>query len=72
MTIKDWMNCSGFTYRELAPRMGLTAGTLCQKVNGTVDWKPRDLAFLHREFGLSADFVLGFEGESNEKPLQLV
>lgn len=72
MNIKDWMTSSGFTYRELAPLMGQTAGTLCQKVNGTVAWQPRDLAFLHREFGLSADFVLGFEEGTHEKPLQLV
>lgn len=69
---KEWMNSRGYTYRELAPLMGIDASSLCRKANGLTSWSPRDLVFLHHKFGLSADFVLGLEEGVNEKPLQLV
>lgn len=72
MNFKLWMVNNGLSYNKLALIMGLSCSTLWKKVNGDIDWKPRDLAFLHREFGLSADFVLGFEEGTHEKPLQLV
>lgn len=55
----EWMGNQSLTYQSLAARMGQSSSNVWKKVNGQMAWQPSDLRFLHDEFGLSSDFVLG-------------
>lgn len=63
--MRDWMLDHGLTYRTLAPLMGQSASNICKKVQGAVAWQSSDLRFFHDRYGLSSDFVLGLDGETD-------
>lgn len=63
-TISRWMQSQSLTYRSLARRMEQSPSNVWKKVNGHMAWQSSDLRFFHDEFGLSADFVLGLDGEA--------
>ncbi|MEF2737513.1 MAG: XRE family transcriptional regulator [Bifidobacterium choerinum] len=69
--MREWMTAQGLTYRTLAFSMGQSASNICKKVQGLVAWQPADLRFLHDEFGLSSDFVLGLDGEAGRADVEL-
>ena len=64
--MKKWLQENRISYRRLAAEMGQSASGLCKKVNGETAWQQSDLIFLHAEYGLSSDFVLGISGRGTE------
>ncbi len=69
--MRDWMRKQQLTYRSLACLMGQSASNLCKKIQGDVEWQSSDLRFLHDEFGLSSDFVLGLGDEAGRAGARL-
>lgn len=69
--MRAWMQQQRLTYRSLARLMGQSASNICKKVQGEVEWQSADLRFLHDEFGLSSDFVLGLDGEAERADARL-
>ena len=57
--VKEWLADHEISYRDLASRMGQSPASISQKLNKQTPWQQRDLLFLHDEYGLSSDFVLG-------------
>lgn len=69
--MRDWMRGQRLTYRSLACLMGQSASNVCKKIQGDVEWQSSDLRFLHDEFGLSSDFVLGLGDEAERVDTRL-
>lgn len=69
--VSQWMRSQSLTYRSLATQMGQSSSNVWKKVNGKMAWQPSDLRFLHDEFGLSSDFVLGLDGEAERADARL-
>lgn len=61
MRLKEWLVANGVSYRELAEGSGQSKANISGKVNGQIAWQPHDLRYLHEQYGLSADFVLGLD-----------
>ena len=59
MSMKEWLEENGLSYRDFAAIMGQSPSSICKKVNGETAWQQKDLLFLHDHYGLSSDFVLG-------------
>ena len=59
MTMKEWMQAQGLSYRRLAADMRQSPSGLCKKINGRTKWQEDDLRWLNDHYGLSSDFVLG-------------
>lgn len=69
--MRVWMREQQLTYRSLACLMGQSASNICKKIQGDVEWQSSDLRFLHDEFGLSSDFVLGLGDEAERVDTRL-
>lgn len=65
--MKKWLSDQGISYRQLATVMGMSPSAVCKRVNGQVPWTGTDLLLLHRQYGLSSDFVLDIEPIQTEK-----
>lgn len=65
--IRSWRESNGFTQHQIASAMGQSDSNYSQKENNQTAWQVSDLNFFQREYGLSADFVLGFTGESADE-----
>lgn len=66
--IKMWFLEHGISQRHLATLLDLTPGTINGKLNGWISWTQHDLEVLHREFGLSSDFVIDLSGIEQTQP----
>lgn len=69
--MSQWMHTQLLTYRSLAEHMEQSPSNVWKKVNGKMAWSAEDLRLLHDEFGLSADFVLGLDGEAGRADVEL-
>lgn len=63
--LKVWLLEQGMSYRSLATRMGQSPSNISKKLNGHMKWQSNDLVWIHLNFGLSSDFVLGLSDEQN-------
>ena len=70
-TMKAWLRSNNISYRRLAEIMKQSPASISQKVNCKTAWSAEDLRLLHDEFGLSADFVLGLDGEAECADVEL-
>ena len=67
--MKLWLQRHGISQRYLASLLDLTPGTINGKVNGWISWTQHDLEVLHKEFGLSSDFVIDLSSIEQTQPL---
>lgn len=67
MSMKEWMQAQGLSYRRLAAAMCQSPSGLCKKINGQTKWQEDDLRWLNVHYGLSSDFVLGLPARSDER-----
>lgn len=58
--MKQWLADQHISYRALARILRISSSSVCKKLNGSVSWQADELHTLNKQFGLSADFVLGF------------
>lgn len=71
MSMKEWMQAQGLSYRRLAAAMCQSPSGLYKKINGQTKWQEDDLRWLNDHYGLSSDFVLGLP-LSDQRPVRRV
>lgn len=61
----SYISQKGLSQRALGDLMGQSAASINLKLQGKVAWQQRDLVRLNELFGITSDFVLGIDKESN-------
>lgn len=66
--MKRWLRDHGISYRHLAFQLGISDGSVSQKVNGKTSWQYADRRKLNQLYGLSSDFIDDFIPYEKEFP----